>query len=255
MFRIVTLCALMMQIPPTGPRAPKPGSPVELSAKLHVRARNYALKAGNFGDALLRVAGELRIPMGIEWVETTPALRDVNFFWADATVEEVIKDIVKSQPGYQTETKNGVLHVFAPALVADRESFLKVKVPEFDVRGEVVEIAERRLGQIVTANVLPPQPPPKPAAGRKAVGGTAFTQGAEVGDPILTLTLRDATVENVLDALSLASGKSVWVVSFADAGELWPTGFRRTLSPLGNQAGPHAAKPYWELLQWGRSPY
>lgn len=76
--------------------------------------------------------------------------------------------------------------------------------------------------------------------------------GVEVGDPNLTLRLRDVSVEDVLDALTLASDRGVWIVTFAPAGQLTPTGFRRTASPLGSEG---VARPYWELLKWGRRPY
>lgn len=127
---------------------------------------------------------------------------------------------------------------------------LKLKVPEFEVHNQVVELAERRLGDIVNATVYPPKPVADGKMGGGTAGSTAGSLGVEVGDPLLTLKLRDVTAEDVLDALTLASDRGVWIVTFAPAGELTPTGFRRMGSPVSSEALPHAAKPSWELLKW-----
>jgi len=201
-------------------------------------------------DALLKVASEYKIPMGMAWVRTTAAMRGVKLSKKDATVEEIIQALVKTQPEYTMTTKNGLVHIFAPGLVPDRENFLRLKVPEFEVQNQVVELAERRLGDIVNATVYPP----KPVAGGVR-GGTGSSLGVEVGDPDLTLKLQDVTVEDTLDALTLASDRGVWIVTFAPAGELTPTGFRQMESPVSTEALPHPAKPLWELLKWGRKPY
>ncbi len=62
-------------------------------------------------------------------------------------------------------------------------------------------------------------------------------------------------MQDALDAISLASPFKVWIVTFAPDGDVTPTGFRRTASPVTSEAVPHSAKPYWELLRWGRPPY
>ena len=159
--------------------------------------------------------------------------------------------MVKTQPQYTMITKGGIVHILAPRLVPDRENFLKLKVLEFEVYNQVVELAERRLSDIVNAAVYPP----KPLAGAKPAGGTGNSLGVEVGDPDLTLNLQDVAVEDVLDALTLASDRGVWIVTFAEAGELTPTGFRQMESPVRSDLLPHPAKPSWEILQWGRKPY
>jgi hypothetical protein len=87
------------------------------------------------------------------------------------------------------------------------------------------------------------------------MGGVGHSLGVELGDPELTLKMRDTTVEEILDALTLASGRGVWLVTFAPAGDLTPNGFRRVVPPVTNKANPQRQGPYWELLRWGRKPY
>jgi hypothetical protein len=225
-----------------------PSESTTLEARLHTRVTNYQLDANNFVDALLQVAGDHKVPMGIEWVRTPVTMHNVRMSWKSASVKDVIEAIVKTQPGYTMTTEAGVVHVYALGLVPDRENFLKLRVTEFEVRDEVVEVAERRLVSLVNATVSPPKPMARVTGG----GGIGNSLAVEVGDPNLALKMKDVTVEDVLDALALASPKKVWIVTFAPAGQLMPTGFRQMASPIGDD-GP--AKPYWELLKWGRKPY
>jgi len=248
MFTALGLCFVLMQAPGGDVAVARSKEAVPLEVKLQARVANYSLVADNFLDALLRVASEYKIPMGIEWVRTPPAMRSVKLTWEVATVEEIIRGVVRSCPGHEMKAEDGVLRIFAPRLIPARQNFLKLRVHEFEVNDEVVEIAERRLVDIVNSTVSPP----KPQAKGKMGGGMGHSQGVEVGDPHFTLKLRDVTVEDVLDALVLASDRGVWTVTFAPTGKLTPSGFRQTASPAGTEP---RAKPYWELLRWGRNPY
>lgn len=250
MLSTLGLCLLVMQIPGAQhTQLGKRGS-VGLEAKLQTHVTNYQLVADDFLDALLKVASEYKIPMGVVWVRTPAAMPGVNLSKKDATVQEIIQSLLKTQPEYTMTAKSGLVHIFAPGLVPDRENFLTLNVPEFEVHNQVVELAERRLGDIVRATVSPPKPVP---GGTR--GGTGGSLAVEVGDPELTLSLQDVTVEDVLDALTLASDRGVWIVTFAPPGELTPAGFRRTLSPVSERVVPDSEQPVWELLQWGRKPY
>ncbi|MGB7589890.1 MAG: hypothetical protein WCD04_06100 [Terriglobia bacterium] len=251
MLTTLGLCLLVMQFPGAQYAEARQGDSIALKTKLQSRVTNYQLEADNFVCALLKVADEYKIPMGIVWVRTPVALRGVRLSEKDATVQEIIQALVKTQPEYTMTTKGGLLHISAPGLVPDRENFLRLKVPEFEVHNQVVELAERRLGDIVNATVWPP----KPVAGGNVRGGVLSSQLVEVGDPDLNLKLQDVAVEDVLDALTLASDRGVWIVTFAAAGELTPTGFRQMESPLSSEALPRPAKPLWEILKWGRKPY
>jgi hypothetical protein len=241
----------LLQAPAGSLAQAAPKESAALEAKLQTRVTDYQLVADDFVDALLKVAHEYKIPMGIVCVRTPPVMSGVKLSKKEASVQEIIQAIVKAQPGYTMTRKSGLVHIFGPGLVPDRENFLKLKVPEFEVHNQVVEIAERRLGDIVNATVSPPKPVP----GGKAAGGIGHSEFVEVGDPDLNLKLRDVSVEEILDALTLASDRGVWIVTFAAAGELTPTGFRRMESPVSSEALPHPAKPLWELLKWGRKPY
>lgn len=249
-FTTLGLCLLVMQIPGAQHTEARQRGSIGLEAKLQTHVTNYRLVGDDFVDALLKVAGEYKIPMGIVWVRASAAMLGVNLSEKNGTVQEIIQALVKTQPEYTMTTKSGLIHIFAPGLVGVREDFLTLKVPEFEVHNQVVELADRRLGDIVRATGSPP----KPVTGGFR-GGTGSSLGLEVGDPLLTLKLQDVSVEDVLDALTLAADRGVWIVTFAPAGEITPTGFRRTVSPVSGKAVPDSEQPVWELFRWGLKPY
>lgn len=245
------LLLLLFQVPRQVSARTGPKMANALETALKTRVKNYHVAGSNFVDALLDVAAEHKIPMGIAWVRRPAALKRVTIFGKDGTVRDVIQDLVSTQPGYKMTQKGGLVHIFATGTAPDQENFLNLKVSNFEVQNQVAELAERQLAEIVQAHMRPPKPP---AAGNET-GGVGHSLGVEVGDPELTLRFREATVEEVLDALTLASGRGVWLVTFAPSGDLTTTGFRRVASPVADEANPQLRAPYWELLRWGRKPY
>jgi hypothetical protein len=222
----------------------------ELKAALQAQVQSYNVTASNFVDALIDVACRFKLPMGVEWVRTPSAMKPVHFSWKDSTVQKIVRDIAQAQPGYQVQVRNAVVHVQPRDMIPDRENFLGLKVPQFEVQ-DVAEIASRRLNEFVTLKVTPPKPAP-PGQPRGGIGGS---QLGEVGDPEISINLKNVSVKDALDCISLASPLKIWLVTFAESGDVTPTGFRRTVSPLTGKAIPDEYQPVWELLKWGREPY
>lgn len=82
----------------------------DLSAKLSKRVSSYNLGTVNFIQALLKVSSDFQIPMGISWVNTSATRASSSLSWKDAPVREVVETIVKTQPGYRVQMRNGVVH-------------------------------------------------------------------------------------------------------------------------------------------------
>lgn len=221
-----------------------------LAAKLAGRVPSYSVSTKDVLSALIRVANDFQIPMGVEWVYRGSNPVAVHLRWKGASVEEIIERVVRLWPGYQVRTAGGVLHIEALGLVPRGENFLNLRVARFTAEGEVPELASRRLHELASAMVAPR----RPSSGRLG-GGIGRSQGVEVGEHRISIRLSNVTVRHVLDAIANASPFKVWVVTFASAGNLLPTGFRRTVSPTTGEATPDPNQPQWELLQWGRAPY
>lgn len=229
------------------PRAP---GPTQLATRLHERVPRYDLRVGSFPAALLKVAGDFKLPMGIEWERSASTMRPLAISQRNATVKEIIQAILASQPGYEVEVEKGVVRVSSAKLLADRRNFLKLKVGEFRAQTVGLETATKRLRELVKATVSPPR-----GGNRKAPqGGTGFSQGVEVGEPELTLDMQDASVEDVLDALAVASDRKIWLVTYAPGSALTPTGFRRTVSIWNDEPIPDDEQPVWDFLRWAQVP-
>jgi hypothetical protein len=71
------------------------------------------------------------------------------------------------------------------------------------------------------------------------------------GDSKVSVELKDATVENILDALAVASNRKIWIVTFANDPKLTPTGLRKTTSLFTDAPVPDKEQPTWHLQRWG----
>lgn len=230
---------------------PRSKGPAQTMVKLEVRVQKFSLSAGNFVDALVQVAGKYEIPMGIECVQTHAAERPVHLAWADTTVRRIIAGIVHAQPGYEIQVKGGVVVVRPTNLLPDRENFLTERIANFDAENEVAETASQRLAALVRPVMAPARRTPS----ARAQGGIISSQLAEVGDPQISVSLENATVETILSAISLASPFKVWVVTFSAGPGLTSAGFRRTILRRTGKVVPDEWQPVWELLRWGQRPY
>src|ERR1700730_13791112 len=170
----------------------------DLSAKLSKQVTNYNLGTFDIVEALIQVSNDFQIPMGITWVNTPAGRAELPFAWKNATVREIIEAIARTQPGFQVRVKNGVVHVSPLGLIPDRENFLNMKIRAFEVHNEYIEVASFKLHKLMA--------PPRFAG---------FSVGA-TGDSKVSVELEDATVENILDALAVASNRKIWIVTFAN---------------------------------------
>lgn len=218
----------------------------QLASKLGTRVPKYDLNAGNFVDALTRVGSEFQVPMGIEWVNASAARVKLNRSWKDVTVEEIIQTIVKTQPGYEILVRGGIVRVYSPKLIPERQNFLRLHIDRLHVNREVVEIASRRLRERVKLTVSPPKPQP----GGGGVGSSLLTNP---DDPQISLQLSNASVEEILDALAVASARKIWIVTFSESPSLTPTGFRRTLSLWNSTPMSDDEQPVWDMFHWGEA--
>jgi hypothetical protein len=212
----------------------------ELNSKLDTRLHDYSLHAENFIGGLTSFAGQFAIPIGIEWVSTPEASTPLNFSWKDVTVREVLETIVQSQRGYEVQFRNGVVHVSSKRISPD-QNFLLLKINAFDANHQPVEVVSRNLSNQVRLIVSPP---------KRQTGGVGGSIGSNIDEPNIDVRLNDASVEDILDSLVIASARKMWIVTFSDSFILTPTGYRRT-SPLWNNSPiPDDEQPAWELLHW-----
>lgn len=229
------------------------GSPTQLSMEspelekiLQLKVTEFSASGETFLQALLKVAAEFEIPMGIEWVRAPEASRKVHLSWRDASVYEVVESVVKSWPGYDFEISDGVVHVFPRGLLADKRSFLNLGIAAFEVEDDYVMFASRRLRNRVRRIVSPP-PPPRPGAGYAGSMATGW------GDRRVSFKLKKVTVRDVLDKLILSADLKVWIVTYTEKPGLTQGGFRNVLAVDGTAIA-EQEQPVWGLYLWGYDP-
>jgi hypothetical protein len=235
MFRFNRMCALALTAALLG-LAAKGQSPVpvsdDVSLRLDKNVANYNLGTFNFVEALIRVAADFRIPMGISWINAPPARAAMPFAWKAATVRQIIQDIANAEPGYSVQVRDGVAHIF-PESIPDRENFLKMKIEDFSAHDAYVEVASFKLHTLVTPRTY----------GMISIGAT--------GDSKVDVELKGRTVADCLDALALASNRRIWIVTFTDEKSLTANGFRKTSSLWTDKPTPDEEQPIWQLMRWG----
>ena len=212
-----------------------------LHLNLAARVQNYSLNANNFLDALTHVAADFRLPMGIEWVNRPDAKVSFNQSWKNVTVKEILRDIVKTQPNYEVQIRNGVLHILTPRLIPDQQNFLNQKVGDFMVDKQSVEIVSVKLQMFVNNIVSPPKPGPH---------GIGFSIASNPSEPDLSFEIKDTNVKEILNTIIYKSARKIWIVTFSDS-EMTESGFCRTLSLWDARPIPDERQPVWNLFHWG----
>lgn len=208
-------------------------SGADLTQRLVQQVQQYSINGKNFVGALIQISSDFQIPMGICWAINKPTDSEKRFSWKNATVRSMIDDIVKSQPGYKTENVNGVVHILAP--IPSRQNFLGLRIGNFSLHDQAVEIANYRLHDL--AGTLPT--------------GSRQVSIAGPGDSKITLDLTDSTLESALDAIVTASNRKLWVVTYSSDTHLGRRGFRKSLSLWEDKSEGWHEEPTWDLLHWG----
>jgi hypothetical protein len=251
MIHELALCLLMAQgVPGQRPQTRQmTAAETTLAERLRAPVANYSLTADNMVQALVRVAGDFKLPLGLVWVDAPRASEGVSLAFKDISVSEALASIIKHYPGYKMDAKNGVVHVFPSELFPNSQNFLKLRIGRFEVENADEWTAHEQLSYAVRTIVAPS----KPSSGGNLPSAGVRSHLSQVGEPRLTLRLEGALVEDVLDAIALDSWRKVWVVTFREGGQNTATGFGRTSSLWNDAVIPDEKQPVWDTFQWGAS--
>src|SRR2546428_763418 len=85
-------------------------------------------------------------------------LKEITLYRERASVYQILESLVKSQPGYELDVENGVVHVFQKDSLTDKRSFLNIQIHKFEVHNEFGANVSRRLMALVNQIVSPPVP-------------------------------------------------------------------------------------------------
>ncbi len=205
-----------------------------LAGRLDTRVPRYDLGSVDFLGAIMQASKDFEVPIGIVWVNSVPTRRLTTLSWKDKTVREILADIAQTQSGYRMALQDGIVHIFPHGLMPDRENFLHMKIEDFETHDTVLELALFKLHMLVNP-----------------IHGSFQLSVAGPGDSKVSLDLKDVTVENILDALAVASNRKVWIVTYSPGASKTANGFRRTSSLFTDHEVPDNQQPIWYFHRWG----
>src|SRR5437879_13765623 len=94
--------------------------------------------------------------MGIAWINTPGARHDLSLSWTNATLQDIIEAVTKTQPGFQVEVGDGIVHIRNPKVIPPEQDFLSLRVNRFEVNNEHVDFVSRKLHDLVKLTLSPP---------------------------------------------------------------------------------------------------
>jgi len=209
------------------------------SGRLDETVQDYRVSESNFARALMLIASQYDIYMGIEWIEPVGD-QPVDISGKSATVRQIIESIVKSRPGYIIRVINGRVHISYQGAELDRKNFLNLRLPSFKIQQKHIAVALFDLTHSVMRDVSPEN---QCCVFREIM--------LEPNDHLISEEFQDSTVRDILDDLTFQSDSKVWVVTFPLRAGTTPTGYRRTCSLWNNYPIPDNDQPIWDRFRWG----
>ena len=121
-------------------------------------------------------------------------------------MERIVYDLATFDVEYQVEVSNGVVHLRQVMLAGSAKNPLNVTVPEFSVSNVYVGQAGFKLQDLVNGMIFPRKRGDEPASAGSYSGGA--------GDRLISLSMKNTTMRDILDALLTRSGYIMWLVVF-----------------------------------------
>lgn len=127
----------------------RPADSLPLEVDSHLDEVGDLNEGNTFGDPVV-------LPYEFSLSSRAETTQSVSRSWKRASVEEMLIDLVKSQPDYQVEVFDGVVHVFPPSLKSSGKNFLNLTVESLELHDQVVEIASHLLRETPSKSFVSP---------------------------------------------------------------------------------------------------
>jgi len=213
-----------------------------LEVKLASTVEEYSVNAEDPLNALLEVAADFQLPIGIQWIRNMG--KPVSRSWEQTTISGLLSDIAAAGGKYHIDVNNGVVHIGPAGLMGTENDVLDLKLDSFEVSNRYVRFALVNLRQRVQPLMVPEH---------VVKGGYAGSVPTGAGDRPVTLKLTNPTVRDVLDALCLAADLKVWLVGYTSSPTKTSAGFLRTASRWEEKASEVSdfSQPFIDMQTWG----
>lgn len=172
--------------------------PMPFEAKLNQRVERFNAADRSLTDAVLDLAFEYQLPLGVEYVDRGAAVRPVTMELRQKTVREILCALVATAPEYRIDFSGGIVHLFSPVARQDSANLLNTVIPNFEVKDSDPYMADVELICALNRQLQPPA----------GCGGSH-----PIGSPErISIHLRGARVHEILDEIASKQG-AVWIVN------------------------------------------
>jgi hypothetical protein len=105
----------------------------------------YSVEAQSTLAALIKVAGDFRLPMGIEWIKPAESGQHIVRSWQGTTAREILRELAAAKPGYEVTVSGAVVHVEPPELRSDLRNILNAPIGDFVGENQYIAFASESL--------------------------------------------------------------------------------------------------------------
>src|SRR5260370_10184729 len=181
---------------------------------------------------LVDLAQTLGMPVCIEWLDVPNEKPSTPVHMRKTTPRNVLHRILSPYPGYAFDLDNGVIHVFATALVGDNRNFLNIRFGHFRLENANLYQASYEL-----ENALRDVIHPRAGYG----GGVGYGRNPSTGFDVRNISLlaENSTVRTILDGIAAKQGNALWVVRLKQS-QMMDNGrfYAQTASTVSKEVAP-----------------
>lgn len=166
--------------------------------RVESRVAEFDVRGRPLVRAVLDLADQYQLPLGIEYVDSEAMWRPLNLKLSNKSVHEILEALVAQLPQYALRVSSGVVEIYSPKARADRSNLLNTVLNHFETSGQ----SPRMTSWSIHASMMSERHQ------MPNLAGSVLEPGHE---PKITLNLKERKVYEILDALVAQNGESLWV--------------------------------------------
>lgn len=211
-----------------------------LEGETHVKGRDLV-------HTLTLLSERLAVPLGLEVTTSPEMLIPFSRSWKDATVRQVIADVVNAYPTYYAEYDGGVVQVRSRQVPLELGvPILDLHIDAFTANNEMVAVVNRRLLKIAEKAIANEAEKAKVVEGLGDAGSFAVGAG---GATRVTFTIERGTLRSALNTMA-REAKQIWIMAYPEQPNVL-NGYLETVYVHLKQDVPRDRRPAWLVIPYG----
>ncbi|HEV2349766.1 MAG TPA: hypothetical protein VG028_07980 [Terriglobia bacterium] len=166
--------------------------------RVESRVAQFDAKGRPLIRAILDLANEYELPLGIEYIDREAVWQPLNLKLSNKSVCEILEALVAQLPQYKMRVSAGAVEIYSPKARADASNLLNTVVENFAVTDKSPRMASAAIYAAMMSE-------------HHEMCCLAGSVLESVGEPKTTINLKNRKVYEILDALVAQNGESLWV--------------------------------------------